>query len=116
MPPTTLSRVLLNAECALLRALKSMPEASIRFPDHATQIDWADACTAREPDAPRIAFFLDGKNYPVQEPSNRDVQNAFYNDGNRSIVTPLKSGDIDKTSPVLRAAVERVIQLFVPDD
>ncbi|KAF0704829.1 hypothetical protein AaE_014738 [Aphanomyces astaci] len=29
-------------------------------------------------------------------------------DGNRSIVTPLKSGDIDKTSPVLRAAVERV--------
>ncbi|ETV64779.1 hypothetical protein H257_18393 [Aphanomyces astaci] len=39
MPPTTLSRVLLNAECALLRALKSIPEASIRFPDHATQID-----------------------------------------------------------------------------
>ncbi|ETV83001.1 hypothetical protein H257_04749 [Aphanomyces astaci] len=38
MPPTTLSRVLLNAECALLRALKSMPEASIRFPDHATQL------------------------------------------------------------------------------
>ncbi|KAH9181972.1 hypothetical protein AeNC1_016051, partial [Aphanomyces euteiches] len=79
IPPSTLSRVLVNAEIALNAALLDIPEARIEFPDHQTQQSWADASSELEPNSPRVAFFLDGKNYGVQEPSSRDIQNAYYN-------------------------------------
>ncbi|KAG9405294.1 hypothetical protein AC1031_004400 [Aphanomyces cochlioides] len=70
IPPSTLSRVLSKAEIALSAALRDIPEARIQFPNLETQQSWADSCCFREPNAPRVAFFLDGKNYDVQEPSS----------------------------------------------
>ncbi|KAG9408330.1 hypothetical protein AC1031_021571 [Aphanomyces cochlioides] len=63
----------------MLEIFREIPLARIEFPDHNTQQSWANASAAREPNAPKIAFFLDGKNYDVQEPTSSDIQNAYYN-------------------------------------
>ncbi|KAG9398808.1 hypothetical protein AC1031_014125 [Aphanomyces cochlioides] len=79
IPPTTFSRILINAEVALSLALKELREAAISWPSIETQAQWALATQAREPLVTGVFGFVDGKNLRVQEPSNADLQNAYYN-------------------------------------
>lgn len=79
IPPATLSRVMVNAAAALRLALYDLPDAVIQFPSHETQIEWATKTEEREPLIKGIWGFIDGKNYRIQEPSNKEKQNAFYN-------------------------------------
>ncbi|KAF0683353.1 hypothetical protein As57867_024518, partial [Aphanomyces stellatus] len=64
VPPTTFSRVMSNAEEALERSLRRMPELSD-----------GRRCSNNK----GVFAFVDGKNYRVQAPSNADLQNAQYN-------------------------------------
>ncbi|ETV67580.1 hypothetical protein H257_16306 [Aphanomyces astaci] len=79
LTPSTFARVLGRAEDALWRTLKSIPDASIRWPSKFKQAYWASKSNAREPLVHGVFAFVDGKNLRVQEPSNADLQNAHYN-------------------------------------
>jgi hypothetical protein len=79
IPPSTLSRVLSNAERALLAALTEMPAAAIVWPTKAKQAEMAARVEARHPLIRNCFGFIDGKNYRVQEPTQSDIQNAYYN-------------------------------------
>ncbi|KAJ8566612.1 hypothetical protein ON010_g6508 [Phytophthora cinnamomi] len=79
VPNSTLSRVLSGAEASMKEALAGFPPARIVWPTLARQKALARLTAAR---APLLQFtwgFIDGKNYRVQEPSERDIQNAHYN-------------------------------------
>lgn len=77
--PSTLSRVLANAERALSKALLELPDAAVRWPSMATQKRWASLSNEHEPLVDGVFAFVDGKNFPVQQPSDADRQNAMYN-------------------------------------
>ncbi|KAG9413244.1 hypothetical protein AC1031_016262 [Aphanomyces cochlioides] len=77
--PSTFCRVLKNAEIALARALMKMRDADVRWPSKETQMLWASKTNAREPLVDGVFGFVDGKNFRVQTPSKRDLQNAQYN-------------------------------------
>jgi hypothetical protein len=77
--PTTVSRMLRRAEAALALALDDLDEARVAWPSRATQEVWATASTEREPLVTGAIAFVDGKNFRVQEPSEVDRQNAYYN-------------------------------------
>lgn len=77
--PSTLSRTLQKAEIALEKALCKMREARIVWPTLVEQVVMADKVQAKEPLLCGRWGFVDGKNYPVQEPSNSDMQNAMFN-------------------------------------
>ncbi|TPX78709.1 hypothetical protein CcCBS67573_g00088 [Chytriomyces confervae] len=79
IPPTTLLRTISNAEIALEKTLKNISDAHIRWPTKSEQRTWAGAIEAKEPLVRNKFGFIDGKNYPVQEPSIVDRQNALYN-------------------------------------
>ncbi|RHZ26679.1 hypothetical protein DYB31_008490 [Aphanomyces astaci] len=79
LTPSTFARVLGRAEDALWRTLKSIPDASIRWPSKVKQANWASKSNARKPLVHGVFAFVDGKNLRVQEPSNADLQNAHYN-------------------------------------
>lgn len=79
IPPTTLSRIMRNAEVALKKSLRAIPEATISWPSFAEQKEWATRVNRREPLLNGIWGFVDGKNYRVQAPTNTDLQNAMYN-------------------------------------
>ncbi|KAF0702602.1 hypothetical protein AaE_015827 [Aphanomyces astaci] len=79
LTPSTFARVLGRAEDALWRTLKSIPDASIRWPSKLKQAYWASKLNAREPLVHGVFAFVDGRNLRVQEPSNADLQNAHYN-------------------------------------
>ncbi|ETV66240.1 hypothetical protein H257_17222 [Aphanomyces astaci] len=103
--PATFARVLVNAEKALSCALKTMPDASIRWPTFAQQTCWAQATEAREQLVTGVFAFVDGKNLPVREPSSSDLQNAHYNGWLHSVfVTGLQAMSDSITS--LRQAAE----------
>eukprot|EP00644_Phytophthora_capsici_P009887 jgi/Phyca11/119534/e_gw1.39.386.1 len=78
-PPSTLSRVLSNAEVALHKALPEVPEAQIRWPTFDQQRSWAASVTKKEALVRGCFCVADGKNYAVQEPSASDLQNAYFN-------------------------------------
>lgn len=77
--PTTLSRILNNAEDALLLTLENLTEAKIEWPTLSEQIDMAIKVETKEPIVKGRWGFIDGKNYKVQEPTNAEKQNAMYN-------------------------------------
>lgn len=79
VPPATLSRIMRNAEIALEKCLRRIPEASVSWPNFTTQQEWAARVYEKEPLLKGIWGFIDGKNYKVQIPSNSDLQNAMYN-------------------------------------
>ena len=78
-PPATTSRTLRKAEEALEKTLANMPDAAIRWPTAAEQLEWASLIQAREPIISKKFGFIDGKNYKVQQPTDADLQNALYN-------------------------------------
>ncbi|KAJ3242382.1 hypothetical protein HDU77_010777, partial [Chytriomyces hyalinus] len=79
LSPTTLQRTLSKAEIALATSLKHLSDAKIQWPSKSEQRAWARAIEEKEPLVTNKFGFIDGKNYPVQEPSNIDRQNAMYN-------------------------------------
>ena len=79
VPPSTLSRIMGNAETALSLALKEIPEARIRWPSFEDQRLWAGLCEEKEPLVKGCFGVADGLNLPVQEPTDSDLQNAMYN-------------------------------------
>ncbi|KAJ3099147.1 hypothetical protein HDU97_003445 [Phlyctochytrium planicorne] len=79
IPPATLSRYLSDAETAIHSALSEIKDAQIRWPSVTEQSQWAQWVNAKERHVKRRWGFIDGKNFPVQEPSVADIQNAFYN-------------------------------------
>ena len=83
--PTTVSRMLRRAEAALALALDELDEARVAWPSRATQEIWATAAAEREPLVTGASAFVDGKNFRVQEPSEIDRQNAYYNGNITSI-------------------------------
>ena len=84
-PPSTVSRVLQNAEAALEQAVKTIPGCAIRWPSHAQQHEWAALVHAKEPLLLYTWVFIDGLKYPIQNPygyEEKDVQSAFFNGKN----------------------------------
>lgn len=78
--PSTLSLVLKQAEQALERALLLIPEAGIYWPSKDDQRRLAEAVKRKTDGLIDGRWgFIDGKNYPVEEPTNIDLQNAMYN-------------------------------------
>ncbi|KAI9915318.1 hypothetical protein PsorP6_008347 [Peronosclerospora sorghi] len=75
-PPSTTSRVLLNAEKALEKALAEMPESAIRWPSEKEQKQWVAWIAEREPLVTKKFGFIGGKNYRVVQPSHPNLQNA----------------------------------------
>jgi hypothetical protein len=78
-PPATTSRTLRKAEEALEKTLAAMPDAAIRWPTAAEQLEWGALVQEREPIISKKFGFIDGKNYRVQQPTDTDLQNALYN-------------------------------------
>lgn len=76
---TSIARVLRKAEIALLSALKTMDEASIRWPTLEEQRLYAETVSNRHPYVQGRWGFVDGKDYHVSTPSSSDQQNAKYN-------------------------------------
>ncbi|EGZ04590.1 hypothetical protein PHYSODRAFT_536076 [Phytophthora sojae] len=79
VPPTTLTRVLTAAEDALTAVLRGFAPARIVWPTFARQKALARLVAAKQPMLQFTWGFLDGKNYKVQQPQDRDIQNAQYN-------------------------------------
>jgi hypothetical protein len=79
IPPSTCSRIITNAEIVLRIALRQINSAAVRWPSFEEQRTWAMSMTSREPLIHNKFGFVDGKNYRVQEPSDRNSQNSFYN-------------------------------------
>ena len=79
MTPTTLSRVINDAEVALAAALRIIPAAKILWPSLKKQDRWAELTSSREPLVTGVIAFADGKNLRVAQPSDVDLQNAQYN-------------------------------------
>lgn len=79
IPPATLCRVLLNAEIALLAALKQEPLAAVRWPTLAQQGEYGELVQAKHELVTGRWGFIDGKNYRIKKPSSTDLQNACYN-------------------------------------
>jgi hypothetical protein len=79
IPMASLSRVIKQAEDALLLALKSEPDAQIRWPSLDQQVSWAQRVQAKHPLVTGRWGFIDGKNLRVQKPSDAELQNAMYN-------------------------------------
>lgn len=79
VPPSTLSRILQEAEKALARALVGFPLARITRPSLDRQKACAELIARRQPLLRYSWGFTDGKNFKVLQPSNPDVQNAHYN-------------------------------------
>ena len=77
--PTTMSRIIKNAEIALEKSLLNIPEAQIRWPSLEEQELFARKVQELEPLLRGRWGFADGKNLRVQEPTNEDLQNAMYN-------------------------------------
>ncbi|KAJ3386503.1 hypothetical protein HDU80_000379 [Chytriomyces hyalinus] len=69
IPPTTLLRMISNAEIALQKTLQNLSNAHIQWPTKSDQCTWAQAIEAKEPLVRNKFGFIDSKNYPVQEPS-----------------------------------------------
>ncbi|KAG6590961.1 uncharacterized protein IUM83_11193 [Phytophthora cinnamomi] len=79
VPPATLSRVLNAAKVALSRTLSNFHPARITWPSPTRQRALAKLTALRQPLLQFTWGFIDGKNFKVLQPSNPDVQNAFYN-------------------------------------
>lgn len=79
VPPSTLSRIMQNAELALEKCLRTIPEARFSWPSFTEQQEWAMRVKQKEPLLDGIWGFVDGKNYRVQVPTDSDLQNAMYN-------------------------------------
>jgi hypothetical protein len=79
VPTSTQSRILRKAEDALLKCLPHMHDARIAWPDIGQQREWATLISAKEPLVQNKFGFVDGKNLRVQEPTQAERQNAYYN-------------------------------------
>ena len=77
--PSTTERVIRHAELALEKSLVEIEDAVITWPSEDQQRTWAAWIEARKPPVTRKFGFIDGKNYRVASPSNRELQNALYN-------------------------------------
>ncbi|ETL45959.1 hypothetical protein L916_04075 [Phytophthora nicotianae] len=79
IPPATLSRILNEAEAALAQALRGISPARNVWPTLVRQKALARLVEARQPLLKYTCFFLDGKTYQIQQPPDKDIQNAHYN-------------------------------------
>lgn len=75
----TISLLIRKAEIALQKALKTLPDAKIRWPTLEEQETFSQAVNRRHAYVKGRWGFVDGKNYRVQKPSYSDLQNAMYN-------------------------------------
>ncbi|ETI43643.1 hypothetical protein F441_11400 [Phytophthora nicotianae CJ01A1] len=78
-PPATVSRAITGAEKALSITLKEYSLSRISWPSLARQRALAQLVWMKQPLLRFTWGFLDGKNYRVQAPSERELQNAQYN-------------------------------------
>ena len=72
-------RWLQRGEAALFAVLHSEPLARVCWPSFVTQRAWGGHMQQYFPLVPNRFGYVDGKNLPVQEPSDVDLQNAMYN-------------------------------------
>jgi hypothetical protein len=77
--PAVCSRTIFKAEIALNQALRSLPEARIKWPSKEEQRSMALLVERKDPRIKGRFFFVDGKNLHVMEPSDSEYQNALYN-------------------------------------
>ncbi|KAI9920722.1 hypothetical protein PsorP6_001047 [Peronosclerospora sorghi] len=77
VPPSTLSRTFTEAGKALAKSLARIPEAKFRWTSFKTQSEWSRLVQRKEQLLENRFYFIDGKNFRVQEPSPADLQNAF---------------------------------------
>jgi hypothetical protein len=79
IPPSTCSSILHRAELALQKALAVIPEAQIRWPSYAQQVEWSLLVNNKQNLVHNRWGFIDGKNYDVQKPRSDDLQNSLFN-------------------------------------
>jgi hypothetical protein len=79
IPPSTLSRTLLQAEIALDEALDEIPETRFSWPTLEEQREWADKVNSKYPLVRGRWGFIDGKNLRIRKPPDSEIQNAHYN-------------------------------------
>jgi hypothetical protein len=77
--PTTVSRYLHFSLAILLRALKNIPEAFIRWPSGDDFQVLNDLVVTRHPLLTGGFGTLDGLNLPVQTSQDQEIENATYN-------------------------------------
>ena len=77
--PAVISRVIRRGELALSSALNRIKDARVSWPDKNTQREWGMLVNKKYPLIEGRFGFIDGKNYPVQAPTNSEKQNAMYN-------------------------------------
>lgn len=77
--PRQAGRWLQRGESALYKVLRNVPLARISWPSFDTQVTWGTHMQQFFPLVPNRFGYVDGKNLPVQEPSDVDLQNAMYN-------------------------------------
>ena len=77
--PSTLSRLYDKAEEALSLSLRNLPESKFEWPELEEQRRLATLVSMKEPLIVGKWGFVDGKNYTVLAPTERELQNAHYN-------------------------------------
>ena len=79
LTPATLNRYLLEGKTVLVRVVRRLPAARVRWPS-ATEMRRLAAMVSRAQPALEGCFdFVDGLNLRMRDLGDPDVQNAFYN-------------------------------------
>jgi hypothetical protein len=79
LTPSTVTRYIQFSLQVLLRVLRKMPAARIRWPQGDEFHELSDLITARHPRLTGAFGFVDGLNLPVGVVADADLANAYYN-------------------------------------
>ena len=77
--PSIMSRTIQKAELEIFQITKKFKNCRIQWPSFDQQAAWASLVSKKEPEILGRFGFIDGKNYPVADPSDIDLQNAMHN-------------------------------------
>jgi hypothetical protein len=77
--PTIMSRVIERRDAALAIAVDRIHECRIAWPSKETQRYWSSLIELKYPNLKGRSGFIDGKNYPIQEPTQSELQYSMNN-------------------------------------
>ncbi|KAI9344685.1 hypothetical protein BDR26DRAFT_893845 [Obelidium mucronatum] len=70
IPPATLNRLLANGEAALFESLTRLPDAQVRWPSFADQVEWGQLIQLKEPLLKHKFGFVDASGTPDSDPDS----------------------------------------------
>lgn len=79
LTPACTSRYIRIAEIILYNVLQKEDLAQFKWPSKQHQLEWGQLVNKKYPLVFGRWGFIDGKNYPVEKPTNAELQNAMYN-------------------------------------